>query len=144
MTRLVLFELFVTNVLLFEHNNKKLLVSWQFSGTYGVTKYGSGWRKDVVNQRLEFVSLYDDRRPRCKRTARARSGTCLSPSRPLAPVVIACIRSCLHVYLSFDDLGIISRSKLCRKPKVACSVLKKKKILTSSNPISVRILFMST
>ena len=29
---------------------KKLLVSWQFSGLYGVTKYGSGWRKDVVNQ----------------------------------------------------------------------------------------------
>ena len=33
---------------------KKLLVSWQFSGPYGVTKYGSGWRKDVVNQCLEF------------------------------------------------------------------------------------------
>ena len=33
---------------------KKLLVSWQFSGTYGVTKYGSGWRKDVINQCLEF------------------------------------------------------------------------------------------
>ena len=35
---------------------KKLLVSWQFSGTYGVTKYGNGWRKDVVNQCLEFGS----------------------------------------------------------------------------------------
>ena len=33
---------------------KKLLVSWQFSGPYGVTKYGSGWRKDVVNQCLEL------------------------------------------------------------------------------------------
>ena len=33
---------------------KKLLFSWQFSGPYGVTKYGSGWRKDVVNQCLEF------------------------------------------------------------------------------------------
>ena len=55
MTRLVLFELFVTNLLLFEHlQKKKLLVSWQFSGPYGVTKYGSGWRKDVVNQCLEF------------------------------------------------------------------------------------------
>ena len=55
MTRLVLFELFVTNLLLFEHQQKKnLLVSWQFSGPYGVTKYGSGWRKDVVNQCLEF------------------------------------------------------------------------------------------
>ena len=30
-------------------NKKKLLVSWQFSGPYSVTKYGSGWRKDVVN-----------------------------------------------------------------------------------------------
>ena len=54
MIRLVLFELFVTNLPLFEHQQKKLLVSWQFSGPYGVTKYGSGWRKDVVNQRLEF------------------------------------------------------------------------------------------
>ena len=35
--------------------NKKLLVSWQFSGPYGVIKYGSGWRKDVVNQCLEFA-----------------------------------------------------------------------------------------
>ena len=32
-----------------------MLVSWQFSGPYGVTKYGSGWRKDVVNQCLEFA-----------------------------------------------------------------------------------------
>ena len=47
--------MYVTNLLLFEHQQtKKLLVSWQFSGTYGVTKYGSGWRKDVVNQCLEF------------------------------------------------------------------------------------------
>ena len=36
-------------------SNKKLLVSWQFSGPYGVTKYGSSWRKDIVNQCLEFV-----------------------------------------------------------------------------------------
>ena len=33
----------------------KLLVSWQFSGPCGVTKYGSGWRKDIVNQCLEFA-----------------------------------------------------------------------------------------
>ena len=38
--------------------NKKLLVSWQFSGPYGVTKYGSGWRKDVVNQCMEFVLMH--------------------------------------------------------------------------------------
>ena len=37
--------------------NKKLLVSWQFSGTCGVTKYDSGWRKDVINQCLEFAAL---------------------------------------------------------------------------------------
>ena len=48
MTRHVLFELFVTNLLLFDclSTTKKLLVSWQFSGPYdaacGVTKYGSG------------------------------------------------------------------------------------------------------
>ena len=29
----------------------------EFSGPYGVTKYGSGWRKDVVNQCLEFDSV---------------------------------------------------------------------------------------
>ena len=43
MTSLVLFELFVTNLLLFEHHQQKqqqqkLLFSWQFSGPYGVTK----------------------------------------------------------------------------------------------------------
>ena len=54
MTRLVLFELFVTNLLLFEHQ-QKLLIHWRFSGTYGVTKYSSGWRKDVINQCLEFA-----------------------------------------------------------------------------------------
>ena len=32
-----------------------MLVSWQFFGPYGVTKYGSGWRKDVVNQSLELA-----------------------------------------------------------------------------------------
>ena len=51
MTRLVLFELFVTNL--------RLFVSWQFSGPYGVTKYGSGWRKVVVNQSLEFEDPSD-------------------------------------------------------------------------------------
>ena len=35
----LLFELFVTNLLLFEHQQKLLGV---FSGPYGVTKYGSG------------------------------------------------------------------------------------------------------
>ena len=54
MTRLVLFELFVTNLLLFEHQ-QKLLIHWRFSGTYGVTKYSSGWRKDVINQCLELT-----------------------------------------------------------------------------------------
>ena len=56
---IVLFELFVTNLLLFEHQqkqNKKTacsLNSWQFSGPHGITKYDSGWRKDVINLRLE-------------------------------------------------------------------------------------------
>ena len=62
MTRLVLFELFVTNLLLFEHH-EKLLVSWQFSGPYGVTKYSSGWRKDVVHQCLEFAAHSEHRFP---------------------------------------------------------------------------------
>ena len=47
MTLLVLFEV---------STNKKLFVSWKFSGTYGVIKYGSGWRKDVINQCLEFAT----------------------------------------------------------------------------------------
>ena len=34
--------------------NEKLSVSSQFSENYGVASYGSGWRKDVVNQCLEF------------------------------------------------------------------------------------------
>ena len=36
--------------------NEKLLVGWQFSGPYGVTKYSSGWRKDVVNQCSEWAA----------------------------------------------------------------------------------------
>ena len=45
----------VTNLLLFEHQ-RKLLVSWQLSKTYGVNNYCSGWSgKDVVNQCLEFA-----------------------------------------------------------------------------------------
>ena len=42
MTRLVLFELFVTNLLLFEHHQKKPCLLAEFSGPYGVTKHGSG------------------------------------------------------------------------------------------------------
>ena len=30
------------------------LLNWQFVETYGVFNYGSGWRKDVVNQWLDF------------------------------------------------------------------------------------------
>ena len=47
-----------------------MLVSWQFSGPYGVIKYGSGWRKDVVNQCLEFGwkrdKLFTPSQPRAK------------------------------------------------------------------------------
>ena len=39
----------------------KFLVTWQFSGPYGVTKYDSGWRKDVVNQCLESGLQTDDK-----------------------------------------------------------------------------------
>ena len=57
------YELFVTNLLLFDSlsTNKKLLISQQFSGPYGITKYGSlsGWRKDVVNQCLKFGMITD-------------------------------------------------------------------------------------
>ena len=43
-----------------------MLVSWQFSGPYGVTKYGSGWRKDVVNQCLEFDPRHVPSPARCQ------------------------------------------------------------------------------
>ena len=33
-------------------------ISWQFFKTYGVISYGSSWRKDVVNQCLEFEGAY--------------------------------------------------------------------------------------
>ena len=33
--------------------NKILSVSWEFSETYGITSYDSGWRKYVASQRLE-------------------------------------------------------------------------------------------
>ena len=43
MTRLVLFELFVTNLPVFEHHQKNCsFSSLQFSGPYGVTKYSNG------------------------------------------------------------------------------------------------------
>ena len=43
MTRLVLFEFFVTNILLFEHQQKNCsLANTEFSGPYGVTNYSSG------------------------------------------------------------------------------------------------------
>ena len=31
----------------------------KFSGPYGITKYSSGWRKDVINQCSEFGYWYD-------------------------------------------------------------------------------------
>ena len=48
-TIIILFHLSVTNLLPFEHHAKeKLSVRTQFSETYGITSYGSGWRKDVT------------------------------------------------------------------------------------------------
>ena len=34
---------------------EKLFVSWQFFKTCDIINYGSGWRKDVINQCLQFV-----------------------------------------------------------------------------------------
>ena len=46
MTRLVLFELFVTNLLLFEHQRKTARWLTEFSGPYDVTKYRRQWLKE--------------------------------------------------------------------------------------------------
>ena len=51
-----------TSVIIWVACNKRTTVwtpikHWQFSGPYGVTKYGSGWRKEVVNQFWEFDLL---------------------------------------------------------------------------------------
>ena len=113
MTRLVLSELFVTNLPLFEHQQQqKLLVSWQFSGPYGVTKYGSGWRKDVVNQCLElgrdavfsclsFLLLFP------LFSSSSSSSSSLFPS----PLFSLCF--CLFVCLSLSSLLSVS---LCDSP----------------------------
>ena len=53
-----LLELSVTNILPFEHHQKKLFVSREFLETHSVINYGSGWRKDVVNPCLEFGPRY--------------------------------------------------------------------------------------
>ena len=36
------------------NTSETLPASWQFSRTCGIISYGSGWRKDAVNQCLEF------------------------------------------------------------------------------------------
>ena len=51
--RLIRSELSVTNVLLFEHQRKKRQFADSFR-FYGLTSYGSAWRKDVVYLCLEF------------------------------------------------------------------------------------------
>lgn len=46
----------VTNVAPFQHYRKFVYVCiWE---THGVTNYGKGWRKDVVNLCLEFRCIY--------------------------------------------------------------------------------------
>ena len=45
---------FLTNLLTFEHQRKKMYVIGQFLETYGVISYSNGWRTDVVNQCLDF------------------------------------------------------------------------------------------
>ena len=96
MTRLVLSELFVTNYCL--STNKNLLVSRQFPGPYGVTKYGSGWRKDVVNQCLEFGSSFTSFFPTPV------------PNKHLASVDVK-----QHVYLPVHFPGSTAR---CRKSSI--------------------------
>ena len=63
-----LLELSVTNILPFEHDQKKLFVSREFFETHSVINYGSGWRKDVVNPCLEFGPRYQPQLPffRCR------------------------------------------------------------------------------
>ena len=38
-----------------EYSNSRPTLRASLSGTYGVSKYGSGWKKAVVNQCLEFA-----------------------------------------------------------------------------------------
>jgi len=44
----------LTAILTFEHQQLKLSGSWKLLETYGLTIYGSGWRKDVVSCKLMF------------------------------------------------------------------------------------------
>ena len=53
MTRLVV--VVCNSLTLFGAPTKNCLLADIFSGPCGVTKYGSGWRKDVVNLYLEFA-----------------------------------------------------------------------------------------
>ena len=46
-----------TNLPPFEYQGgKKKTADRRVSEAYGVTNYGSGWKKDVVNQCLEFAA----------------------------------------------------------------------------------------
>jgi len=70
MTRLVLFELFVTNLLLFEHQQKDGSLADSFLDP------SSGWRKVVVNRYLEF-----DRVPRPYETCQKKALQCTLTDR---------------------------------------------------------------
>ena len=56
MTRLVLSELFVTNLPVFEHQQKNCSLADSFLDPMAeLSKYSSDWRKDVINWCLEFA-----------------------------------------------------------------------------------------
>jgi len=78
MTRLVLFELFVTNLLLFEHQQKDGSLADSFLDP------SSGWRKVVVNRYLEF-----DRVPRPYETCQKKALQCTLTDRKESKVQAA-------------------------------------------------------
>ena len=93
---------------------KKLLISWQFSGPYGVTKYGSGWRKNVINQCLEFVLEADSGR---KIPCPTRNPNCVS----ICLRFLSCAEMLMHVIAhrgSMDTIQVCIGSWLGKKSLV--------------------------
>ena len=73
--------------------SENLSVSAHFSETYGVINYGSGWRKNVVNQSLEYALTF------C--AARFAQGLIL--------------RDCLvHKAYNWNELYLVQRRQTCK------------------------------
>ena len=53
---------------------QKLFVSLQFFKTHGVISYGSGWKKDVVNQCLQFAYSVNMRRAEVEKEGAGGAG----------------------------------------------------------------------